>query len=207
MQALWWCRLLDFLRVQWKNYKSTLCWLVFWLIAGAVLGIVTIIVSDIGVDDINYRLIDGNILNAASTGASIGSFIWQRILSLAVPVIVVFVFARMSRFTVVVIYPLVLIHGYWLAVAVWWVFFYYSFTAILLLAFYLFWLLLVTAILFAGLLWALQWGSHCRTCRGQRSWWLIIRGAGIIIGVAVVLGFFEYLVFWTVLGKIVYKPL
>ena len=206
MQALWWCRFADWLHVQWKHYKSTLCWLVVWLIAGIVFGIITLVVSDVGVDDINYRLIDGNILNATSTSVGMGSFIWQRILSLAVPVLIVFVLVWVSRVTSYVIFPVVMVHGYWLAVAVWWVFFYYSFTAILLLIFYTVWLLLVTAILFAGLLWAFQWGTHCRICKGQRNWLGILRGASIIIGVAVVLGFFEYLVFWTVLGKIVYKP-
>lgn len=206
MQALWWCRLLDFLRVQWKNYKSTFGWLLVWLIAGGVLGIVTLIVGDIGTGDINYRLIDGNILNATAIGSSIGGFIWQRILSIMIPIIVVFVLAALSRLTACAIFPVVFMHGYWLTIAVWWVFLYYSFTAILLLAFYTVWLILVTAILFAGLVWAWQWGSHCRTCEQNRRWGTILRGTVILIVIAVVLGFFEYLVFWTILGKIVYKP-
>lgn len=205
MQALWWCRLADFLRVQWKQYRSTLCWLIVWLVAGAVLGIITLIVGNIGVDEINYNLIDRNILNATTIGVGIGSFIWQRILSIATPIIVGFVFAVLSRFTAYAIFPIVLMHGYWLSVAVWWVFFYYSFTAILLLIFYTIWLLLVTAVLLLGLIWAFQWGCHCRTCHGPKSWGAICRGAVLIIGLATLLGFFEYLVFWTVLGKIVYK--
>ncbi|MCM1404624.1 MAG: hypothetical protein NC133_03970 [Prevotella sp.] len=196
---------MDFLRVQGKKYRSTLVWFVVWLVGGIVFAIITLAVSGVGVDDINYHLIDGNILNAASANASIGSFIWQRILSLALPILVVFVLATLARWTTLAVYPVVLVHGYWLTIAVWWVFFYYSFTALLLLAFYIIWLLLVTALLFAGLLWAVQWGSHCRTER-HRQWGSILRGAVIIVGIAVVLGFFEYLVFWTVLGKIVYKP-
>ena len=206
MIALWWCRLADWLRVQWKQYKSTLLWLVVWLVAGIAFGIVTLIVTDVGADDINYHLIDGNILNATAVGVGMGSFIWQRILSLTVPVLVVFVLAWVSKWSAYVIFPVVLVHGYWLTVAVWWVFFYYSFTAILLLIFYTVWLVLVTAILFIGLLWAFQWGTHCRLCPGHRNWLIIVRGAGLLIGVAIILGFFEYLVFWTILGKIVYKP-
>lgn len=205
MQAVWWCRFADFLRVQWKQYRRTLGWLVFWLVVGIVTGIVTLIINDIEVDDINYRLIDGNILNATTVGVGMGSFIWQRILSLMVPILVVFGLAALSRVTAYVIFPLVFMHGYWLAVALWWVFFYYGFSAILLLIFYTVWLLLVTAILFVGLLWAFQWGSQCRTCHGRTDWGAIGRGTVIMIGVAVVLGIFEYLVFWTILGKIVYK--
>jgi len=205
MMALWWCRLIDYLRVQWKTYRATMCWLAVCLVLGAVLGIVTICIGDVEVDNINYQLIDGNILNATAIGVGMGSFVWQRILSLAVPVLVVFVFAALSRWTGCVLFPIVLMHGYWFSVALWWVFFYYSFSAILVIMFYAVWLMIVTAILFVGLVWAYQWGCHCRTCRGKREWGCIVRGACCLIGVAVVMGFLEYLVFCTVLGKIVYK--
>jgi len=206
MQALW-CRLCDYLRIQWKTYRVFLIWLLVFFVVGAVLGIVTIVIGHVDVEDINYDLIDGNIINATSTGASIGSFIWQRILSLAVPVIVVFVAAWLAKLTALIIFPLVLIHGYWCSVAIWWVFFYYSLPAILVIIFYTVWLLLVTAILFAALVWAYQWGSHCRSCYGRWPWGTIVRGLSMIVLVAVVLGFFEYLVFCTILGKIVYKAL
>lgn len=206
MQALW-CRLCDYLRIQWKTYRVFFIWLLVFFVVGAVLGIVTIVIGHVDVEDINYDLIDGNIINATSTGASIGSFIWQRILSLAVPVIVVFVAAWLTKFTALIIFPLVLIHGYWCSVAIWWVFFYYSLPAILVIIFYTVWLLLVTAILFAALVWAYQWGGHCRSCYGRWPWGTIVRGLSMIVLVAVVLGFFEYLVFCTILGKIVYKAL
>lgn len=206
MQTNLWCRLADFLHVQWRKYRSIICWLVVCMVVGAVLGIITLVVNKIGVDDINHHLIDGNILNATATGAGMGSFIWQRILSLVVPIAICFICACISRFTSYVIFPLVMVHGYWIAVSLWWVFFYYGFSAILLLIFYAVWLLLVAAVLIIGLLWAFQCGDIIRnTCSGQMNWWTVCRGALIIIGIAVVLGFFEYLVVWTVLGKIVYK--
>lgn len=210
MQALWWDRLLGMCRVQWQKYKKTLVWLLVWLVAGVVLGIVTLFVTDVGVDEINYHLIDGNILNATALDSSMGSFIWQRVLSIAIPVLVVLVLAWLSRVTAYAVFPVIMVHGYWLAVAIWWTFFYYSFTAILLIVFYLVWLLVVTAVILVGMLWALQSGESLRLrgqCgRAEKNRWLILRGAVVLIGVAVVLGFFEYLVFWTVLGKIVYKP-
>ncbi|MCQ2381692.1 MAG: hypothetical protein MJ054_00095 [Clostridia bacterium] len=210
MQANFWYHLLDYLRTQWRKYKSTICWLIVCLIAGIVFGVITIIVTDVAVGDINYHLIDGNILNATSTGSSMGNFIWQRVLSIAVPVIVVMIFASISRFTALAVFPVVFIHGYWLAIAIWWTFFYYSFTALLLIIFYVFWLLLVTAVLLGGLLWALQCGENMRIsgkhCESKRDWGFLIKGSVILIGIAVLLGFFEYLVFWTILGKIVYKP-
>lgn len=208
MQALWWCRLCELLNVQWKSYRRTFLWLVIWCVVGGVLGIVTIVIGDVAVENINYQLIDGNILNATALGSSIGSFIWQRILSLVIPVLLVFGFALLSKFTAFIIFPLVLMHGYWLSVAIWWVFFYYSLPAILVIIFYTVWLLLVTAILLIGLIWALRWGCHCRTCCGkQKKWGSIIWGLCIITGIAVVLGLIEFLVFWAILGKIVYKAL
>ncbi len=207
MQTLWWFGLLERLSVQWKKYRRTYFWLIFWCVVGAVLGIVTIVIGDVDIEGINYQLIDGNILNATAIGSSIGSFIWQRILSLTIPVFVVFIFAMLSRFTTLMIFPVVVMHGYWLSVAIWWVFFYYSLPAIFVIIFYTVWLLLVTAILLVGLIWALEWGNYCRTCYKKRPWGKVVYGVVILIVVAVVLGFLEFLVFWTVLGKIVYKPL
>lgn len=208
MQALWWDRLLGICRVQWQKYKATLVWLVVWLVAGIVLGIVTVFVTDVSVSEINYHLIDGNILNATTIGSSMGGFIWQRVLSIAIPVLVVLILAWISRVTAYGVFPVIMMHGYWLAIAVWWTFFYYSFTALLLIIFYILWLLVVTVVILAGLLWALQCGENLRDkrCTRGQAWWYFLRGAVILISIAVVLGFFEYLVFWTVLGKIVYKP-
>lgn len=207
MLARCWCRLCDFMRLQWRTYRALFCWLLVWLVVGAVLGIVTIVIGNVAVDQINYHLIDGNILNATSLSPSMGGFVWQRILSLIVPMIVVFVMAWLSRVTALIIFPVVLMHGYWLSVAIWWVFFYYSLPAILVIIFYTVWLLLVTAILFVGLVWALQWGNDCRCLVGGRPWGAMIRGISIMIVVAVVFGLLEYMVFCTVLGKIVYKGL
>lgn len=212
MQTVWWYCFFDFLRVHWRKYQKTFRWLLVWLIAGIALGIVTVFVTDVGVDDINYHLIDGNILNATAINSSIGNFIWQRVLSIAAPIVIVLVFASLSRITSFAVFPVTMIHGYWLAVAIWWTFFYYSFTAILLLIFYIVWLIIVTVVILAGLLWALECGANLRSnnqssqCGKQHYIGVLLRGAITFIGIAVVLGFFEYLVFWTVLGKIVYKP-
>lgn len=209
MQALWWYRLLDWLRVQWHKYKTTLIWLLVCLGAGVIVGIVTLYISDVTVSDINYQLIDGNILNATAVGSTMGNFIWQRILSLMLPTLLVLVMAAISRVTVWTIFPVCFMHGYWLVMAAWWMFFYYSFTAILLIVFYVLWLLIVTVVLLAGLLWALQCGEnfrHSKQCNQSKNWLAVLRGTTILIGVALVLGFIEYLVFWTILGKIVYKP-
>ena len=117
--------------------------LVVCLVVGAVLGIVTIVIGDVEVEEINYQLIDGNILNATAIGSGIGSFVWQRILSLVVPILVVLGLALLSKFTGYVFFLLILMHGYWLSVALWWVFFYYSFAAILVIVFYAVWLFTV----------------------------------------------------------------
>ncbi len=209
MQVLGCNRLLGYLQVQWQKYKATLCWLVVCLVLGIVLGIVTIFVTDVNVTEINYQLIDGNILNATAIGSSMGGFIWQRVLSILVPVILVLILASIAQITAYVVFPIVIMHGYWLAIAVWWTFFYYSFTALLLIVFYCIWLLVVTAVILVGMIWALQCGASLReskSCGKSNYWWLILRGILVLTLVAVILGFFEYLVFWTVLGKIVYKP-
>ncbi len=209
MQTGWWDRLLGLLRIQWRKYRAIAIGLIICLVAGMILGVVTLFVTDVGVEEINTNLIDGNILNATAINSSIGGFIWQRVLAIMVPVLLVLIFACLSKPTSLVVFPIIMMHGYWLAVAVWWIFFYYNFTALLLLCFYVVWLLVVTVVILAGLLWALQCGENFRNnqqCGQGRNWLLMLRGIGWLVAVAVVLGFIEYLVFWTVLGKIVYKP-
>lgn len=203
-----WLWLCSCWRIKYEVYKRTWWWLVFWLVVGVVLAIVSLMIGSIGTDDINHRLIDGNILQMANVDAGIGGFIWQRLLSLVLPALVLFVLALLSRFTALAIFPLVLMHGYWLCLSVWWTFMYYSFNAIFLLAFYLLWLLLVTVVLFAALIWVYDLARSIREqryrCRGL--WGNIWRGTALLLAIAVLMGVFEYLVFWALLGRIVYKP-
>lgn len=203
-----WLWLCSGLRVKYEVYKKTLWWLVFWIVVGIALAIVSLVVGGIGTDDINHHLIDGNILNMADANASVGGFIGQRISSLLLPPLVLFVLALLSRFTALALFPLVMMHGYWLCLTIWWAFMFYSFNAILLMAFYLVWLLLVTAVLLVALIWVYDLARTIRErhfcCRGL--WWHMLRGVVLLILVAVGLGLLEYLVFWAFLGRIVYKP-
>lgn len=204
-----WLWLTSGLRLKYQVYRRTLWWLVVWLVVGIVLAIISLAVGGVGVDDINYHLIDGNILQMADPNAGIGGFIWQRILALCLPPLVLLVLALISRFTALAIFPLVLMHGYWLCLSVWWTFMYYSFNAIFLLTFYLIWLTLVTVVLFVALIGVYAWARTVREqhfrCRGW--WWTLLRGAVLLTAVAVIMGIFEYLVFWTMLGRIVYRPI
>ena len=211
MQWLWWYHLLSWLQVKWQKYKATLIWLLVFLVAGLIVGIITLYVSHVSASEINFTLIDGNILNATALGSSLGSFIWQRLLSLIIPILLVLIMAAIARFTSYIVFPVIFMHGYWLTIAMWWMFFYYGFTAILLIIFYTLWLLIVTVILLAGLIWALQCGENFRqsggkNCSQSHNWRLVLRGTLIIITAAIIVGFLEYFVFWTILGKIVYKP-
>lgn len=204
-----WLWLCSGLRLKYQIYQRTLWWLIFWLAVGMVLAIVSLAVGGIGTGDINYHLIDGNILNMANPDAGIGGFIWQRMVTLFVPVLLLWGLALLSRFTAFAIFPLVLMHGYWLCLSVWWTFMYYSFNAIFLLLFYLVWLVLVTAVLLVALIWVYAWARTVREqryrCRGL--WWPLLRGTLLLLVVTLIMGCFEYLVFWAVLGRIVYKPL
>ena len=203
-----WLWLCSGLRLKYQIYKRTLWWLVFWVAVGIVLAIVSLMIGGVGTDDVNYHLIDGNILNMADVDAGVGGFIWQRVLSLLLPPLVLFVLALISRFTALALFPLVLMHGYWLCLTVWWTFMFYSFNAIFLLAFYLLWLILVTAALLVTLIWVYDLARTIRerhySCRGL--WGNIFRGLVVLVAVAVVMGLIEYLVFWAILGRIVYKP-
>lgn len=203
-----WLWLCSGLRVKYEVYKKTLWWLVFWVAVGVALAIVSLAVGGIGTDDINHHLIDGNILNMANPDAGAGGFIGQRLLSLFLPTLVLFVLALISRFTALALFPLVIMHGYWLCLSVWWTFMFYAFNAIFLMAFYLVWLVLVTAVLLVALIWAYD---LARTLRERRCSWRgamgnIFRGLVVLVAVAVVMGLIEYLVFWAILGRIVYKP-
>lgn len=204
-----WFWLLDTLRIKFAIYKRTCLWLLLWLVLGIVLAIISIAVGGIGTGDINTRLIDGNILNMAAVSPNIGGFIWQRLLTIVLPVLLVATAALISKWTALIIFPFILMHGYWLCISFWWTWCYYSVNAIFLLVFYGFWLLMVTAVMIAGTLWALHLAAQIREanwqCRGY--WWPVLRGLVIITAVSLALGILEYLVCICFLGRIVYKPL
>lgn len=173
-----WLWLCSGLRLKYQIYRRTLWWLVFWLVVGSVLAIISLAIGGVGTDDINYHLIDGNILNMADPNAGIGGFIWQRMVTLFVPVLILLGLALLSRWTALAIFPLVLMHGYWLCLTVWWTFMYYSFNALFLLLFYLVWLVLVTVVLLVALIGVYDWARTVREqryhCRGL--WWPLLRG-------------------------------
>lgn len=206
-RLLFW--LTDTLRVQARTHKKILLWLTFCLVVGIAAGITAIVISGIGADDINYHLVDANIRNMASISANFGGFIWQRLLTLLWPVVLLFVLALLWRGFTVLIFPIIVMQGYWLCVSVWWTICYYTVNAVFLLAFYLIWLLLVSAILMVATLWAIKMAQNIRQCnyhmRGH--WRPLWRGLVVICAVGVVLGTLEFLVFTCFLGRIVYKPL
>lgn len=207
MFGRWWQWLLTTLKVQYRVYRRWWWWLVATLIVGVIVAIVSIALGGITVDEINTALIDGNILNMATPDANIGGFIWQRVLVVVVPVAVLFAGGLVVSWGVVLIFPLVFFQGYWLCLSLWWVWLYYSYPGILLLVFYALWLVLVGLLLIAALLWVNQITKNLRACRcqGWPAWGQTLHGLLTIVLVAVVFGLIEYLVFWTMLGRFVYK--
>lgn len=197
------------LRVKYREYRRTWWWLVVCLVAGVGLAVVSLLIANPDVDDINTSLLDGNVLNMASIDASIGGFIWQRVLSVLLPVVVVLVAAALSAWMAWLLFPLVLMHGYWVCFTLWWTFMYYSISAILLLVFYVVWLVVVTLVLGVGVIWASQVGAGLRVCRGRgkAGWLAVVQGLAVLVLTLVVLGVVEYLIFYLILGRIVYKPL
>ena len=204
-----WGWLTSGLRVKYQEYRKTWWWLVVCLIAGIGLAVVSLLIANPGVDDINTSLLDGNVLNMASVDASIGNFMWQRVLSILLPVLVVLVAAALSAWTAWLLFPLVLMHGYWVCFTLWWTFMYFNISAILLLVFYVVWLVVVTLVLCVGVIWASTCGAALRVCHGRnkRGWLAVLKGLTILVVTAVVLGVVEYLIFYLILGRIVYKPL
>ena len=201
--------MLDTLRVKWAVYQRTAWWLLFWLVVGVVFGVISIAVGDIGAGDINTKLIDGNILNMAGVAPGVGTFLWQRGLTILVPVLLLFGCALLGRVATLAVWPFVVLHGYWLCLSLWWTWCYYTVNAVFLLAFYGLWLIVVTAVLFAGILWALNLAAQIREthwrCAG--GWGRLWSGLALLTAVSIVLGLLEYLVFAWFLGRIVYKPL
>lgn len=204
-----WFWLLNTLRVKWAVYRKTALWLLFWLVVGVVWGIITIAMGDIGADDINTKLIDRNLLNMAGVAPGVGTFLWQRVQSIVVPVLLLFGCALLGRAGSLAVWPFMVLHGYWLCLSFWWTWRYYHVNAVFLLAFYGFWLIMVTAVLGAGILWALNLAAQLRDSRwhGAGGWGRFWSGVAWLTVVSVVMGAIEYLVFAWFLGRIVYKPL
>lgn len=207
MLSRWWQWLLTTLKVQYRVYRRWWWWLVATLVVGIIIAIVSIALGGVGVDEINTSLIDGNIINMATPNASIGGFIWQRVVVVVVPVTVLFVGGLLGSWGAVLIFPLVFFQGYWLCLSLWWVWLYFRYPGILLLVFYALWLVVVGLLLIAALLWVNQTTKKLRACCGQgwSAWGQTLHDLLLIILVAVIFGLVEYLIFWTMLGRFVYK--
>ena len=202
-----WHSLCDALKINFGIYKKMLFWFAVCLILGIILGIITAADENVTIEEINKRLIDQNILHSAAVDTRLGSFVWERILSIFVPLLLLFALALLSDFTALCTFAYMVLHGYWLALSVWWTIEFYAMGSIFILAFYIVWLLIVTAVLIAGCIWVMKLAGPIR-CLGFRAGCKtkeIITGVLVLLGIALALAILEHLVYWVFLGKLVFK--
>jgi hypothetical protein len=201
-----WLWLSDTLKISFKQHKKIILWFCVCILAGVLIGIITLFTNDITVEDINKNFIDQNILTSTSTNAGVGSFIWQRLISAILPLILIFVLSVISGWTAMIVFPFMFMQGYWAVVSVWWVAQEYAMTAAALLCFYAIWMIVVLTVLSAVVIWVMKIASVIRRVgfRAGFNYREILTGMFILLWVEVISALFEYLVYFVFLGRIVY---
>jgi hypothetical protein len=206
MWKRFWYFLIDGLKIRHKEYKKVLNYFYFYLILGAICGIIIIYANEIGGEDINRNFVDQNIINSASVNSTFGGYIGQRLLGLFLPLTLLFILGILSGWTAMAVYPFMFLQGYWFIMTVWWTVYEYTLGAIILLAFYIVWLLIVLAVLIFAVLWIMKITQNIR-CFGFRAgfcWIELWRGLGVILATMLIISFVEYLVYWVLLSRIIY---
>jgi hypothetical protein len=194
------------LKVNFKLHKKLVFWFIFCVVLGVIAGIITVATNDITLDDINNSFIDQNIVNSARANTSVASFIWYRVLSAFVPLLLLFVLSVISNWTALAVFPFMVLQGYWTTISVWWAVQKYALGSVFLLGFYIIWMFVVMAVLVAGIIWVMKICTGIRRVgfRAGMNIRELLIGIGILLGVEIFLALFEYLVYWVFLGRIVY---
>jgi hypothetical protein len=203
-----WLYLLDTLKVNFSLHKKIIIWFWIFILAGIAVAIISIPRQEITVDDISIRLIDKNIVNSSAVDSTLTGFIWGRLLSVFLPLALLFLFCILSNATALVVFPFMALQGYWLVMTVWWTMNQYALSSVLLLAFYAVWLVLMLQVLIAYVIWVMKLSASVRRvgfrCGFNMREFLV--GTGVIVGVEVLSAVIEYLVYFVFLARIIYGP-
>ena len=201
-----WLWLLDLLKVNFLLHRRIIFWFWAFVMAGMVVAIIAIPRQNIVVDDINANFIDRNITNAIGVNSGFGSFVWGRLLTVFLPLLLLFGFSVLSSFTALIVFPFMALQGYWLVISCWWLMQAYALSSVLLLLFYGVWLILVLQVMLAAVVWMMKSAAVIRRLGWRVGFCTreIVFGIGIIVGVEIALAFVEYLVYWVFLARIIY---
>ena len=84
----------SFFAVHWRLNRRLFLWILFFMLAGVIIGIITIFNPNITAVRIGRNFIDANILNAIAIRASFGSFIVNRLLEFAFSFAFIFILCQ-----------------------------------------------------------------------------------------------------------------
>ena len=173
---------------------------------GVVFGCVMVFNPMLTVRNIGEHLIDGNLRRAVSPVAGIGGMIFGRVLDVLVVGLMIFVVA-LTNWSVVLVFPLAAFRGYCLVMNLYWAFFKFGMPhGLILFVVYLFWLLVAVVLFVIAVVFIMR---HCAGIRryGFKTgirWREFCKGLLVICCAAAVVGFFEWLVYFLVLSRMVF---
>jgi hypothetical protein len=206
MVVRFWLFLLDTLKVNFLQHKKIIIWFWIFILIGITVAFIAIPRQEIIADDISINLIDKNVINSSEAGSTLFGFIWGRLLSVLLPLAVLFLFCILSSVTALIVFPFMTLQGYWLVMTVWWIMNEYALSSVLLLAFYTVWLVLMLQVLIACVIWIMKLSAAVRRF-GFRCGFNtreFFSGLAVITGAEVLFAVIEYLVYFVFLARIIY---
>lgn len=196
----------DLLKINYRLHKRIIWSFAFCIALGITWGVITLSTREIGTDQIGSNFVDQNIINSASIDSTIGEYIVQRLITLFLPLALLFIMCVISKVTAWIVFPFMVLQGYWFVMTIWWTLQNYALGAFFLLAFYAVWLLLMLTVTVIAVIWLMNICRHIRKLgfRCGYNWKEFWFGMLILFGLQLFFAILEYMVYWVFLSRIVY---
>ena len=192
--------------VHWRLNRRIICWLLIFVGIGIILGCITMFNSLFTVSKIGKHLLDGNLRRAVSPTAGIGGMLFGRVSDLFLIGLMVFAVC-LTNWSTLFVFPLVAFRGYCLVINLYWAFVKFgAFAGVVLFLVYLFWLIIALGLVIITTVFLMR---HCAGIRrygfktGLRRK-IFFKGLVTLAFSAAVIGFFEWLVYFFVLSRMVF---
>ena len=176
------------------------------MLAGVIIGIVTILNPGVTVERIGRNLIDNNVLNAIAPRASFGRFIATRLIEFGMITAFIFLLCQ-TRFTSIFVFGYITFRTSTITINLFWIIARLGmFGGVILFSFYLVFFLLLLCLLAAKTVFIMKQCAILRNYGFRRGicWWSFFKTICIFATLVSIIAVLEWLCFWLIFSKILW---
>ena len=196
----------SFFAINWFINRRIFIWIGICMLAGVVIGLITIFNPAVTAQRIGRNFIDSNILYSISPRAGFGNFIIARLLEFVLSAVFIFVLCQ-TAFTSTFTFGFIAFRTCSMTVNLWWIIARLGFiTGGLLFVFYLIFFLLLLAVLAATAVFLMKQCAVIRSYGFRRGicWKTFFKSMLVFACVITIIAMLEWLCFWLIFSKIIW---